>query len=93
MSCGLEVMVPFCDYWLAQEPYPMVRLPAYRLALNAQVEEPLNGDGPALPLLDTRAIRGLLLDARVERRFPREGLELILDLDQWLRIYRPGRVM
>ncbi|MFC8996216.1 asparagine synthase (glutamine-hydrolyzing) [Streptomyces rochei] len=72
-----------------KSPYPLVRDPAYRTALTAQVTQLLAGGGPALDLLDTAAVRRLLLDATARNRFPREGLELVLDLDQWLRTYRP----
>jgi asparagine synthase (glutamine-hydrolysing) len=72
-----------------KSPYPMVRDPAYRTALTAQVDRLLNGAGPATDLLDTAAVRSLLLEATGADRFPREGLELVLDLDQWLRTHRP----
>ncbi|MDX6740719.1 asparagine synthase (glutamine-hydrolyzing) [Actinocorallia sp. A-T 12471] len=72
-----------------KSPYPMVRDAAYRAALAVQVEDLLGGDGPALELLDAVAVRGLLLDAGRADRFPREGLEFVLDLDVFLRLYRP----
>jgi asparagine synthase (glutamine-hydrolysing) len=72
-----------------KSPYPMVRDPRYRAALSDQLRQLLAGDSPVLPLLDVAAVRALLLDADVERRFPREGLEFVLDLDLWLRVHRP----
>ncbi|MEU3792526.1 asparagine synthase (glutamine-hydrolyzing) [Streptomyces fructofermentans] len=72
-----------------KSPYPMVRDPAYRTALTGQVERLLADAGPATDLLDTTAVRSLLLEATGADRFPREGLELVLDLDQWLRTHRP----
>lgn len=73
-----------------KSPYPMVRDPAYRTALTAQVGRLLAEAGPATDLLDTTAVRGLLLEPTGADRFPREGLELVLDLDQWLRAHRPA---
>ncbi|HEV3172218.1 MAG TPA: asparagine synthase (glutamine-hydrolyzing) [Actinocrinis sp.] len=74
-----------------KSPYPMTRDPGYRAALTAQVAALLDRPGPALDLLDPPAVRRLLLDPPHGRdRFPREGLEFVLDLDQWLRIYRPA---
>ncbi|SMF86855.1 asparagine synthase (glutamine-hydrolysing) [Streptomyces sp. Amel2xC10] len=73
-----------------KSPYPLVRDPAYRTALTSQVTRLLADGGPALDLLDTAAVRRLLLEAGAESRFPREGLELVLDLDQWLRTHRPA---
>jgi asparagine synthase (glutamine-hydrolysing) len=72
-----------------KSPYPMIRDPAYRRLLTDQVSALLHGDSPALALLDVPATRDLLLEARLRERFPREGLELVLDLDLWLRRYRP----
>lgn len=72
-----------------KSPYPMVRDPAYRAALTAQVARLLVDGGPAVDLLDPTAVRGLLLDPAADSRFPREGLELVLDLDQWLRTHQP----
>ncbi|MEV0227219.1 asparagine synthase (glutamine-hydrolyzing) [Streptomyces sp. NPDC050704] len=73
-----------------KSPYPMVRDPAYRAALTAQVARLLADGSPAADLLDTAAVRRLLLEATGGKRFPREGLELVLDLDQWLRTHRPA---
>lgn len=73
-----------------KSPYPMVRDPAYRTALTRQVERLLAEGGPATDLLHTAAVRGLLLESSGKDRFPREGLELVLDLDQWLRTHRPA---
>lgn len=73
-----------------KSPYPVVRDPAYRAALTRQVGRLLADGGPATDLLDTGTVRSLLLDASGEHRFPREGLELVLDLDQWLRTHRPA---
>ncbi|MDL2075819.1 asparagine synthase (glutamine-hydrolyzing) [Streptomyces sp. GXMU-J15] len=73
-----------------KSPYPMVRDPAYRAALTAQVHRLLAEDGPATDLLDVAAVRSLLLEPTDADRFPREGLELVLDLDQWLRTHRPA---
>ncbi|MCX4767700.1 asparagine synthase (glutamine-hydrolyzing) [Streptomyces sp. NBC_01275] len=73
-----------------KSPYPMVRDPAYRAALTAQVARLLDDGSPAVDLLDTAAVRRLLLEPTGGRRFPREGLELVLDLDQWLRTHRPA---
>jgi asparagine synthase (glutamine-hydrolysing) len=72
-----------------KSPYPMVRDPAYRAALTAQVSALLSEGSPATDLLDTEAVRSLLLEPAGADRFPREGLELVLDLDQWLRTHRP----
>ncbi|MEU0099962.1 asparagine synthase (glutamine-hydrolyzing) [Streptomyces sp. NPDC006267] len=72
-----------------KSPYPVVRDPAYRAALTRQVGRLLDDGGPATDLLDTGAVRRLLLDSSGEDRFPREGLELVLDLDRWLRTHRP----
>ncbi|MDF9813060.1 asparagine synthase (glutamine-hydrolyzing) [Streptomyces sp. SPB162] len=72
-----------------KSPYPVVRDPAYRTALTLQVERVLAHAGPATDLLDTAAVRRLLLHPHGAHRFPREGLELVLDLDQWLRTHRP----
>ncbi|MEY2243507.1 asparagine synthase (glutamine-hydrolyzing) [Streptomyces sp. BF23-18] len=72
-----------------KSPYPMVRNPAYRAALSAQVERLLAEAGPATDLLDVTAVRSLLLESTGADRFPREGLELVLDLDRWLRTHRP----
>ncbi|MGW0570822.1 asparagine synthase (glutamine-hydrolyzing) [Streptomyces tauricus] len=73
-----------------KSPYPMVRDPAYRAALTTQVECLLAEAGPAIDLLDGAAVRSLLLEATGADRFPREGLELVLDLDLWLRAHRPS---
>ncbi|MET9563710.1 asparagine synthase (glutamine-hydrolyzing) [Streptomyces tauricus] len=73
-----------------KSPYPMVRDPAYRAALTTQVECLLAEAGPAIDLLDGAAVRSLLLEATGADRFPREGLELVLDLDLWLRVHRPS---
>ncbi|MCM2423638.1 asparagine synthase (glutamine-hydrolyzing) [Streptomyces sp. RKAG293] len=73
-----------------KSPYPMVRDPAYRAALTGQVDRLLTTGSPAAELLDVRAVRSLLLEPSGEKRFPREGLELVLDLDQWLRTHRPA---
>ncbi|MET9890215.1 asparagine synthase (glutamine-hydrolyzing) [Streptomyces sp. NPDC006465] len=73
-----------------KSPYPMVRDPAYRAALTAQVSRLLTGTGPATDLLNTAAVRSLLLEPTGADRFPREGLELVLDLDHWLRTHRPS---
>ncbi|MFI6317625.1 asparagine synthase (glutamine-hydrolyzing) [Nonomuraea sp. NPDC050556] len=72
-----------------KSPYPMVRDAAYRRALTGQVEALLLGDSPALALLDVRALRALLLRPEVADRFPRAGLEFVLDLDHWMRAHRP----
>ena len=77
-----------------KSPYPVTRDPAYRTALTGQVGELLRaGDSPALALLNTTAVSELLLapgnSSRPADRFPREGLEFVLDLDSWLRLYRP----
>lgn len=72
-----------------KSPYPIVRDPAYRAALTGQVERLLADAGPATDLLDTTAVRRLLLEPTAAKRFPREGLELVLDLDQWLRTHQP----
>ncbi|MEV6480364.1 asparagine synthase (glutamine-hydrolyzing) [Streptomyces sp. NPDC051576] len=74
----------------SKSPYPMVRDPAYRAALTAQVDRLLAESGPATDLLDVAAVHSLLLDATGADRFPREGLELVLDLDHWLRTHRPA---
>ncbi|MFJ5272768.1 asparagine synthetase B family protein [Streptomyces sp. NPDC088358] len=76
-----------------KSPYPMVRDPAYRLALTAQVGRLLTEAGPATDLLDVTAVRGLLLEPTGADRFPREGLELVLDLDHWLRAHRPALLL
>ncbi|MGA4980267.1 asparagine synthase (glutamine-hydrolyzing) [Streptomyces cinereoruber] len=73
-----------------KSPYPMVRDPAYRAALTLQVDRLLAEGGPATDLLDTAAVRRLLLQSTGADRFPREGLEFVLDLDQWLRTHRPA---
>ncbi|MFF3306342.1 asparagine synthase (glutamine-hydrolyzing) [Streptomyces sp. NPDC002952] len=74
-----------------KSPYPMVRDPAYRTTLTQQVGRLLAGSGsPATDLLDTEAVRSLLLEPCGPDRFPREGLEFVLDLDQWLRTHRPA---
>ncbi|MFD9462836.1 asparagine synthase (glutamine-hydrolyzing) [Streptomyces sp. NPDC060027] len=73
-----------------KSPYPMVRDPAYRAALTAQVSHLLTGTGPATDLLNVSAVRSLLLEPTGADRFPREGLELVLDLDHWLRTHRPS---
>ena len=75
-----------------KSPYPMVRDPAYRAALTAQVARLLANGSPAADLLDLGTVRRLLLEPSGGTdlpRFPREGLELVLDLDQWLRTHRP----
>ncbi|MFJ2745186.1 asparagine synthase (glutamine-hydrolyzing) [Streptomyces sp. NPDC087440] len=76
-----------------KSPCPMVRDPAYRAALTAQVRGLLDTGGPALDLLDARAVRTLLLEPEGADRFPREGLEFVLDLDQWLRTHRPALLL
>ncbi|MEU9264481.1 asparagine synthase (glutamine-hydrolyzing) [Streptomyces sp. NPDC048251] len=73
-----------------KSPYPMVRDPAYRTALTQQVGRLLADGSPAAELLDTGAVRSLLLEPSGPDRFPREGLEFVLDLDQWLRTHRPA---
>ncbi|MET9496894.1 asparagine synthase (glutamine-hydrolyzing) [Streptomyces sp. NPDC006552] len=73
-----------------KSPYPMVREPAYRAALTLQVDRLLAEGGPATDLLDAAAVRRLLLQSTGPDRFPREGLEFVLDLDQWLRTHRPA---
>jgi Asparagine synthase (glutamine-hydrolyzing) len=73
-----------------KSPYPMVRDPAYRVALTAQVDRLLTDGSPAADLLDITAARELLLQPTGTDRFPREGLELVLDLDHWLRTHRPA---
>ncbi|MCZ4510844.1 asparagine synthase (glutamine-hydrolyzing) [Streptomyces sp. ActVer] len=73
-----------------KSPYPMVRDPAYRAALTEQVGRLLTEAGPATDLLDAAAVRSLLLEPTGPDRFPREGLELVLDLDHWLRTHRPA---
>jgi asparagine synthase (glutamine-hydrolysing) len=74
-----------------KSPYPVTRDPAYRTALTGQVRElVLAGESPALALLSTTAVSELLLTpSGPVNRFPREGLEFVLDLDAWLRIYQP----
>jgi asparagine synthase (glutamine-hydrolysing) len=72
-----------------KSPYPMVRDPVYRAALTDQVRDLIGGGGPAMTLLNGAAVRRLLLDAGTVDRFPREGLEFVLDLDRWLRVYQP----
>jgi asparagine synthase (glutamine-hydrolysing) len=72
-----------------KSPYPMVRDPVYRAALTDQVRDLIGGGGPAMTLLNGAAVRRLLLDAGTVDRFPREGLEFVLDLDRWLRAYQP----
>ncbi|WP_407840710.1 asparagine synthase (glutamine-hydrolyzing) [Streptomyces sp. DSM 116496] len=72
-----------------KSPYPVSRDPAYRQALTVQTRLLLDSDSPAVDLLDTAAVRDLLLDADTAHRFPREGLEFVLDLDVWLRTHRP----
>jgi asparagine synthase (glutamine-hydrolysing) len=68
----------------------MTRDPAYRAALTTQVRHLLHdADSPVLALLNLDAVRGLLLNSGAAGRFPREGLELVLDLDAWLRLHRP----
>ncbi|MER5405677.1 asparagine synthase (glutamine-hydrolyzing) [Streptomyces sp. NPDC002769] len=76
-----------------KSPYPMVRDPAYRLALTEQVARLLTEAGPATELLDVAAVRSLLLEPTGSDRFPREGLELVLDLDHWLRAHRPALLL
>lgn len=76
-----------------KSPYPIVRDPAYRAALTGQVERLLADAGPATDLLNTTAVRSLLLEPTAAKRFPREGLELVLDLDQWLRAHRPALLL
>lgn len=73
-----------------KSPYPMVRDPAYRTALTTQAARLLADGSPAADLLDTAAVRRLLLEPGEGKRFPREGLELVLDLDRWLRTHRPA---
>ncbi|MFC8825546.1 asparagine synthase (glutamine-hydrolyzing) [Streptomyces sp. NPDC057137] len=73
-----------------KSPYPLVRDPRYRAILTAQAGRVLAAGGPAVDLLDRRAVRRLLLEADGEDRFPREGLEFVLDLDHWLRTHRPA---
>ncbi|MFF1675104.1 asparagine synthase (glutamine-hydrolyzing) [Streptomyces sp. NPDC058256] len=72
-----------------KSPYPMTRDPAYRTALTRQADHLITTGSPAADLLDLRAVRRLLLEPSGTDRFPREGLELVLDLDQWLRTHRP----
>ncbi|MCM2416117.1 asparagine synthase (glutamine-hydrolyzing) [Streptomyces sp. RKAG290] len=72
-----------------KSPYPMIRDPAYRAALTAQVSRVVTEAGPATDLLNVAVVRSLLLEPTGTDRFPREGLELVLDLDQWLRTHRP----
>lgn len=67
----------------------MTRDPAYRTALTRQADHLITTGSPAADLLDLRAVRSLLLEPSGTDRFPREGLELVLDLDQWLRTHRP----
>ncbi|WP_393101207.1 asparagine synthase (glutamine-hydrolyzing) [Streptomyces sp. LN325] len=76
-----------------KSPYPLVRDPAYRVALTAQVDFLLAEAGPATDLLDVSAVRSLLLEPTGADRFPREGLELVLDLDHWLRAHRPALLL
>ncbi|MFC8274574.1 asparagine synthase (glutamine-hydrolyzing) [Streptomyces sp. NPDC057271] len=73
-----------------KSPYPMVRDPAYRAALTTQVRQLLSSGSPAIGLLDPKAVRTLLLEAQGEDRFPREGLEFVLDLDRWMRTHSPS---
>ena len=80
-----------------KSPYPVTRDPAYRTALAGQVRELLRArESPALELLSASAVSELLLapggsagSGGRASRFPREGLEFVLDLDAWLRLYRP----
>ncbi|MFD3512465.1 asparagine synthase (glutamine-hydrolyzing) [Streptomyces sp. NPDC058657] len=72
-----------------KSPYPVVRDPAYRAALTAQVRTLLDSGSPALGLLDPKAVRSLLIESEGSSRFPREGLEFVLDLGVWLHHHRP----
>jgi asparagine synthase (glutamine-hydrolysing) len=73
-----------------KSPYPVTRDPGYRRALTGQVAAMAARRDPAMDLLDAHAVRALLLDpARSRHRFPREGLEFVLDLGQWLRSRQP----
>ncbi|MFC8438201.1 asparagine synthase (glutamine-hydrolyzing) [Streptomyces griseoincarnatus] len=89
LRAALTGLLPAAILERRKSPYPMIRDPAYRAALTAQVARLLDEGGPAVDLLDTTTVRNLLLEATPENRFPREGLELVLDLDQWLRTHRP----
>ncbi|MCB5169891.1 asparagine synthase (glutamine-hydrolyzing) [Streptomyces bambusae] len=73
-----------------KSPYPVVRDPAYRAALTGQVRNLLDAGGPALALLDRQAVRSLLVEAEGDSRFPREGLEFVLDLNLWLHRHEPS---
>jgi asparagine synthase (glutamine-hydrolysing) len=83
-----------------KSPYPVTRDPAYRAALTGQVRDLVAaGESPALALLSMAAVSELLLatgssagsagSGAPADRFPREGLEFVLDLDTWLRLYQP----
>jgi asparagine synthetase B (glutamine-hydrolysing) len=67
--------------------YQVTRDPSYRAALATQVRSLLLDSGsPALALLDPAAVRSLLL---TDTPGTSAGLEFVLDLDTWLRHYRP----
>ncbi|MFD9271374.1 hypothetical protein ACFWB1_37450 [Streptomyces goshikiensis] len=59
-------------------------------ALIMQVSRLLADGSPATNLLDISAVRRLLSQSSGANRFPREGLDFLLDLDEWLRTHRPA---
>jgi asparagine synthase (glutamine-hydrolysing) len=71
-----------------KSPYPMVRDPAYELALRGALLHVLeDAASPVLPLLDRERAWHLVVAPIAPPEFDagRRALELILSLDQWLR--------
>jgi asparagine synthase (glutamine-hydrolysing) len=90
LRAAVADLLPYPILARRKSPYPMTRDPDYRRALTAQVAAMLAHRDPAMDLLDRDAVRALLLDpTHTRHRFPREGLEFVLDLGQWLRIQQP----
>ena len=70
-------------------PYPSTQDPAYELALREQVSAATSDGGPVTALVDRKRVRDLLDAPLAPSNFAptRRSLELILNLDEWLRYY------
>jgi asparagine synthase (glutamine-hydrolysing) len=74
-------------------PYPATRDPSYERALRERAAAAVAGDGPVTELVDPKRIATLLEAPLAPSNFApsRRSLELILNLNEWLR-YQPVRL-
>jgi asparagine synthase (glutamine-hydrolysing) len=68
-------------------PYPATQDPSYELALRGRVAAAIADNGPVMALVDAERVRELLHTPLAPSNFAptRRSLELILNLDEWLR--------